>query len=221
MSQNEDKLKSGMSKTEMGLTRVEALVRLVNMVGASCSALYVVLGFYVACCPIKRWKADHWIFDRLRWWTQGVALIILGATSFVSVVYIGVLRRDSEGSQIVRFMSTNFGFLRYEVGRAIFYLLTGFYAFPLLDNLDELAHVNDDLNLLGYFTGLTSIGVGAALLFIDVLFQTFVEHMFQAASRSRVGASDSQVVPGHPVPSAEEEGLLPKGQDLAQERMLA
>lgn len=158
-----------------GTQVLEPVVKTFNIAGAFVSLGFILLGIFVTATPIKKKEREHWVFDRLHWATQGVFLCFLGFVSFIQVIYSGVLRRSEEDSYFFKWLNAILGFLQWELGRALFYLFTGFYIFPLAHRLDNYASMDDIINWLCYLLGLIAMLLGLALLIIDVVIQGLFE----------------------------------------------
>merc|ERR1719469_466695 len=96
------------------------------------------------------------------WFTQGLYLIISSVPALAATIQCGILRKGfAAWPQWLR-VHLWLGNMRYQLGRALFFLLGGFYVFPVLSYFSRYADVPWWMG--SKFMGIISILSGLFLL---------------------------------------------------------
>merc|ERR1712129_403704 len=92
----------------------------------------------------------------------------------VATVQCGVLR--SGFAKWPRWLQVDLwlGVLKFQLGRAIFYLTAGFYVLPLMSIFSQAADCKLWIVVLSYILGITSLLSGLFLLIFDVILAIYV-----------------------------------------------
>jgi len=150
-------------------------IRVTNMAGAVLIGGFVIVGLLLIFTPLKTEKVTHGEFDRMFWVTQGFYLIAGCAPAMIATVQCGVLRSGFADWPAWLKVDLWLSVLKFQLGRALFFIMAGFYVFPLLANFGRMAMIDQWMVYFSYFLGLTSILAGVFLLVFDVVLAVFVK----------------------------------------------
>ncbi|CAL1152876.1 unnamed protein product, partial [Cladocopium goreaui] len=150
-------------------------ILLTNVIMAMCIGGFVVIGTMLVCTPLKPEHTHHGaVVDRMFWVTQGVYLIAFSIPALVATVQCGVRRNGFENWPAWMRAEIWLGILKFQLGRAVFFIGAGFYIFPVMDNFGLMAKVETWPRVLSYFLGVVSLLSGTFLLIFDVVLSVYV-----------------------------------------------
>eukprot|EP00913_Durusdinium_trenchii_P019161 g18008.t1 len=144
-------------------------ILLVNLAMAMTIGGFIIIGIMLVCIPLKPERTHHGALDRMFWVTQGLYLIAFSVPALVATVQCGVLRNGFESWP--PWMRVE---LKFQLGRAVFFIGAGFYIFPVMDNFGLMAKVQLWTVILSYFLGIVSLLSGFFLLIFDVVLSVYV-----------------------------------------------
>ncbi|CAJ1359953.1 unnamed protein product [Effrenium voratum] len=148
---------------------VDKAILLVNVTMAITIGGFIILGIMLVCMPLMPERAHHGAFDRMFWVTQGLYLIAFSVPALVATVQCGILRNGFENWPSWMRAELWLGILKFQLGRAVFFVGAGFYVFPLMDNFGLMAKVELWAVCLSYLLGIVSLLSGSFLLIFDVV----------------------------------------------------
>ncbi|CAK8985481.1 unnamed protein product [Durusdinium trenchii] len=144
-------------------------ILLVNLAMAMTIGGFIIIGIMLVCIPLKPERTHHGALDRMFWVTQGLYLIAFSVPALVATVQCGVLRNGFESWPPWMRVELWLGILKFQLGRAVFFIGAGFYIFPVMDNFGLMAKVQLWTVILSYFLGIVSLLSGFFLLIFDVV----------------------------------------------------
>jgi len=150
-------------------------IRITNLVGAILISGFMLVGLILIFTPLQPERLVHGSFDRMFWMTQGVYLMAWSTPALIATVQCGVLRSGFTDWPASLKVDLWLSVLKFQLGRALFFIFAGFYVFPLLDNFGKIAVVEPWMAYFSYFLGFTSILAGVFLLVFDVVLAVFVK----------------------------------------------
>lgn len=153
---------------------VDKAILLVNVACALTIAGFLTLGIMLACKPLKPSRMHHGAFDRMFWVTQGLYLVAFSIPALVATVQCGILRNGFESWPTWLNVELWLGVLKFQVGRAVFFIGAGFYVFPLMANFGLAADVELWTVILSYFLGILSLLSGSFLLIFEGLLSVYI-----------------------------------------------
>jgi len=169
---------------------VDKGILLTNVVMAMCIGGFMVIGTLLLCTPMKPEHTHHGALDRMFWATQGVYLIAFSLPALVATVQCGILRNGFENWPQWMRAELWLGILKFQLGRAVFFIGAGFYIFPVMDNFGLMAKVETWPRILSYFLGVISFLSGIFLLIFDVVLSVYVRRaMYAKVKESESSAS--------------------------------
>eukprot|EP00439_Symbiodinium_sp_Y106_P037983 s1476_g4.t1 len=142
---------------------VDKAILLVNVACALAIGGFLTLGIMLACKPLKPSRMHHGAFDRMFWVTQGLYLVAFSIPALVATVQCGILRNGFENWP-----------MKFQVGRAVFFIGAGFYVFPLMANFGLAADVELWTVILSYLLGILSLLSGSFLLIFEGLLSVYI-----------------------------------------------
>ncbi|CAE7656696.1 unnamed protein product [Symbiodinium pilosum] len=175
----------GAEACQRGLTEASAawkraapyLDKAILLVNVACALIiggFLTLGVMLVCMPLKPSRMHHGAFDRMFWVTQGLYLVAFSVPALVATVQCGILREGFDGWPAWMRVELWLGILKFQVGRAIFFIGAGFYVFPLMANFGLMADVELWTVILSYFLGILSLLSGSFLLIFEGLLSVYV-----------------------------------------------
>jgi len=169
---------------------VDKGILLTNVMMAMCIGGFIVIGTMLLCTPMKPEHTHHGALDRMFWATQGVYLIAFSLPALVATVQCGILRNGFENWPQWMRAELWLGILKFQLGRAVFFIGAGFYIFPVMDNFGLMAKVETWPRILSYFLGVISFLSGIFLLIFDVVLSVYVRRaMYAKVKESESSAS--------------------------------
>lgn len=140
------------------------------------SGVMTIVGFFFVGLTLvfSPLTAEHGAFDRMFWLIQGLYLVVFSVPALVATLQCGVLRSGFERWPAWMQVDLWLGVLKFQLGRAIFYVAAGFYVFPLMRNFSNVANIEMWIVILSYILGITSLLSGIFLLLFDVILAVYV-----------------------------------------------
>lgn len=171
-------IEEDLGKTETGtLTRfvktMNVLVFVGEIAGLCINAACVFIALQMMLSPVKKHIIDH-ALDRVAyrafWAVQGSLLLYGSFACGFATLYFGLLNKSI--SNIPKRFKPNmlFGFFQYELGRAIYLIVAGFYVYTVMSVYTMVAVVPDSLWWFCKIAGSTSLIFGVYMLIFDVCF---------------------------------------------------
>jgi len=178
-------LQHGSAQWRKAAPYLDKAVHGANIAAAVTIAGFMVLGLVLIFTPLKESRAANGPFDRMFWLTQGLYLITFSIPALVSTVQCGVLRKGFERWPEYTRTDLWLGVLKFPTARAIFYVFSGFYVFPLMSNFGHMADVSWHTKCLSYTLGLVIFSAGVFLLVFDVVLAVQLRQaMYQTVPQS-------------------------------------
>lgn len=173
--QDEDE---NLGKTKMGTC--QKFVKFINMLvfvgdlsGVVINACCMAIGIKMILTPIKDHVVNHSL-DRIAyrafWGMQGGILFWGSFISFFATIWFGVLNKNMK--DLPQFMKPQMccGFFQYELGRAVFLILTGLYCYTFMSAFEMVAIVPGWLWVPCKIVGVLAVQLGVFMAIFDVLF---------------------------------------------------
>lgn len=168
-------VEQGTSKWRQAAPYLDHGIRVTNLVGALLIVGFMVVGLLLIFTPMNPDARTHGSLDRMFWATQGIYLTAWSTPALLATVQCGVLRHSFAAWPASLKVDLWLSVLKFQLGRALFFIFAGFYVFPLLDNFGRVATLEPWMTGLSYFLGVTSLSAGLFLLIFDVVLAVCVQ----------------------------------------------